>query len=132
MDEICGFIKASTLSFVSMATLFCPQIKYPLWCFFQRTKWVFFFFFRFVLLKAWQISEGPAGSVLTWPVHNWPQTLMWYGHIDFLRCATHWKSTNLSPLLWKYSASAYFLRIAEGWQFFDVAFMYTSRQDSIS
>ncbi len=35
-------------------------------------------------------------------------------------------------VLWKYSASAYFPRTAEGWQFFDVALMYTGRQDSIS
>lgn len=59
MDEICGFKEASTLSFVSMATLFCPQIKYPLWCFFRGQSDFFFFFFEICLVKGLTVFTGP-------------------------------------------------------------------------
>lgn len=136
MVEICCFKEASTLSFVSMATLFCPQIKYPLWCFFQRTKgffiYLFFYFLRFVLLKAWQFSQGPVGTVLAWPVHNWPQTNVIWAH--WLPTVCHsLKEDQFVPTTVKILCFSLLPTYRWGLTiFFDLALMYTGRQDSIS
>lgn len=129
MDEICGF-RSFHLEFCFYGNSILSLDKRPIMMFCRglETKWVFFL--RFFLLKAWQCSQCPAGSVLTWPVHSWPQTLMWYGHISCVPLIE--RAPICLHVLWKYSASAYFPRTAEGWQFFDVALMYTGRQDSIS